>query len=175
MSDTRLRVALFADSYLEVDGVANTTRQYEAYARRNGLPFLLLHGGYEQEKIEQDGAFTRIELPRGRFRFGLDRKHDFDLGFLRHLGRVEEMLLEFAPDVLHITGPSDVGIVGALTAHRLRIPLLASWHTNLHQYAERRAVPLFGFLPTGCKQRLGTQIRQISFRLTARFYQIPRV
>jgi phosphatidylinositol alpha 1,6-mannosyltransferase len=169
-----VRVALCADSYLEVDGVANTMRQYEAYARRNGLPFLLLHGGYVEE-IERDGAFTRVELPRGRFRLALDRKHDFDLGFIRYLGRVEEILRGFAPDVLHITGPSDVGIVGALAAHRLRIPLLASWHTNLHQYAERRALPLLAFLLSGARQKLGARIRQISFRLTARFYRIPRV
>jgi len=175
MRDAPIRVALFADAYLEVDGVANTMRQYEAYARRNGLPFLLFHGGYEQQKILRDGAFSRIELPRGRFRFALDRKPDFDLGFIRHLARVENLLREFAPDVLHITGPSDVGIVGALAAHRLRIPLLASWHTNLHQYAERRALPLFAFLPSSWRERLGTHIRQVSFRLTARFYQIPRV
>jgi phosphatidylinositol alpha 1,6-mannosyltransferase len=175
MRDTTIRVALFADSYLEVDGVANTTRQYEAYARRNDLPFLLIHGGYDREKIVHEGAFIRVELPRGRFRFALDKKHDFDLGFIRHLARVEKILCEFAPDIVHITGPSDVGIAGALAAHRLRIPLLASWHTNLHQYAERRALPLLSFLPAGWKHRLGDGIRRISFRLTARFYQIPRV
>jgi len=175
MRDTAIRVALFADSYLEVDGVANTTRQFEAYARRNDLPFLLLHGGYEKEKIVRKGAFSRVELPRGRFRFALDTKHDFDLGFIRHLARVEEMLREFVPDVVHLTGPSDVGIIGALAAHRLRIPLLASWHTNLHQYAERRALPLLAFLPLGWKRRIGAHIRHISFRLAARFYQIPRV
>jgi len=175
MRDMPIRVALFADSYLEVDGVANTTRQYEAYALRNGLPFLLLHGGYEREKIARQGSFTRVELPRGPFRFALDKKHDFDLGFIRHLGRVEEVLREFAPDIVHITGPSDVGIVGALASHRLHVPLLASWHTNLHQYAERRALPLFACLPASWRERLGAHIRQISFRLTARFYQIPRV
>ena len=175
MTDTPIRVAVFADSYLEVDGVANTVRQFETYARRNNLPFLLLHGGYDQEKIVYEGVFSRVELPRSRFRFALDKKHDFDLGFISHLGKVERILREFAPDVIHITGPSDAGIVGALAAHRLKIPLVASWHTNLHQYAERRAVPLFAFLPSVWKQKLGTKIREICFRLTARFYQIPRV
>ena len=175
MRDQPVRVAFFADSYLEIDGVANTARQFEAYARRCGLPFLMLHGGYEQHKTVRDGVFTRVELPRGRFRFALDRKHDFDLGFIRHLGRVENMLRTFAPDVVHITGPSDVGILGALAAHRLRVPLLASWHTNLHQYAERRALPLLFFLPSNWRKHLGAHIREISFRLTARFYEIPRV
>jgi phosphatidylinositol alpha 1,6-mannosyltransferase len=175
MSDNPIRVAFFSDTYMEVDGVANTARQYEAYARREGLPFFMLHGGYEQEKIVREGKFTRVELPRSRFGFALDRKHEFDLAFLRHLKRVEQLLCEFAPDVLHITGPSDVGMLGALVAHRLHIPLLASWHTNLHQYAERRALPLFFFLPAEWRAQVGTSIRDLSFRLTARFYQIPRV
>src|SRR5262249_25053386 len=107
--------------------------------------------------------------------FALDRKHDFDLAFLRHISRTEQLLREFAPDVIHITGPSDVGILAAIVAHRMQIPLVASWHTNVHQYAERRAMPLFFFLPTKWKKRLGSWIRETSFRLTARFYQIPRV
>lgn len=175
MREKPLRVAFFTDTYMEVDGVANTARQYEAYARRNRFPFLMLHGGYDQEKLVREGNFTRIELPRSRFGFALDRKHDFDLAFVRHLGRTEELLREFGPDVVHITGPSDVGILGALVAHRLHIPLLASWHTNLHQYAERRALPLFFFLPREWRKPTGAWIREMSFRLTARFYQIPRV
>jgi len=169
------RVAYFTDAYLEVDGVANTARQFEAYARRNGVPFLILHGGYEQEKVVQEGALTRVELPRGKLGFALDRKHEFDLAFLRHTSRVLEILAEFKPDVLHITGPSDVGILGAVVAHRLKIPLLASWHTNVHQYAERRALPLLQFLPRIWQKKLGSHIRDLSFRATARFYQIPRV
>jgi len=170
-----IRVAYLTDTYLEVDGVANTARQYEAYARRAGLPFLMLHGGYEQEKIIRDEAFARVELPRSRFGFALDRRHEFDLAFMRHVARAEDLLREFAPDVVHITGPSDVGILGAVVAHRLGIPLVASWHTNVHQYAERRSLPLLFFLPSSWRKRVGAHIRELSFLLTARFYQIPRV
>jgi phosphatidylinositol alpha 1,6-mannosyltransferase len=169
------RVAYFTDTYLEVDGVANTARQFEAYVRRKSLPFLMLYGGYGQEKISRDGELTRVELPRSKFGFALDRKHDFDLAFLRHTSRVMEIVSDFNPDVLHITGPSDVGIMGALVAQRLKIPLVGSWHTNLHQYAEQRALPLLRFLPGGWRRSLGRTIRELSFRATARFYHIPRV
>jgi len=169
------RVAYFSDTYLEVDGVANTARQFEAYARRHELPFLLAHGGYENEKIIRNGLFTRVELPRSRFSFALDRKHDFDLAFLRHISRVEEILSEFRPEVLHVTGPSDVGIIGVLVAHRLKIPLVGSWHTNLHQYAEQRALPFLKFLPDAASENVGSKIRNLSFRIVARFYRIPRV
>lgn len=175
MRDTPLRPAYFTDSYLEVDGVANTARRFEAYARRKGLPFLMVYGGYEREKIEEEGNLLRVEMPRSRFGFAIDQKHDFDLAFLRHLGRVSYLVSEFKPDVIHITGPSDVGILGATIAHQMKIPLVGSWHTNLHQYAERRALLLLKFLPKSWQSYLGGRIRELSFQATARFYHIPRI
>jgi phosphatidylinositol alpha 1,6-mannosyltransferase len=170
-----LRVAYFTDSYLEVDGVANTAKQFEAYVRRKQIPFLMVYGGYETEKVTRDGALTRVELPRSKFGFTLDRRHEFDLAFLRHTTRALQLVDEFQPDVLHITGPSDVGILGALIADRRKIPLLGSWHTNLHQYAERRVLPLLRFLPSRWQQSFARLIGDLSFRATARFYHIPRV
>jgi glycosyltransferase involved in cell wall biosynthesis len=83
--------------------------------------------------------------------------------------------MEFRPDIIHITGPSDIGMLGALLAHRLEIPLAASWHTNLHEYAEQRAMPLLRALPTESGRRIGEHIRKLSLRLLARFYLIPRL
>jgi len=175
MSEQSSRIAYFTDAYLEVDGVANTARQFEAYARRQQLPFLILHGGYDRERIVHEDSITRVELPRSPLGFALDRKHEFDLAFLRHLFRAEDIIREFKPDVLHITGPSDVGILGAIVAHRLNIPLVGSWHTNIHEYAERRSLPLLWFLPKRWRQRLAGNIREWSFLVTGRFYRIPRV
>jgi len=175
MSEHPSRIAYFTDAYLEVDGVANTARQFEAYARRHRLPFLILHGGYDREQIVHDDTITRVELPRSPLGFALDRKHEFDLAFVRHLYRAEEIIREFKPDVLHITGPSDVGILGALVAHRLHIPLVASWHTNVHEYAERRSLPLLWFIPKRWRLELGHKIREWCFLATGRFYKIPRV
>jgi phosphatidylinositol alpha 1,6-mannosyltransferase len=175
MNDKPLRVAYFTDAYLEVDGVANTAKQFEAYVRRKQNPFLMVYGGYEREKVTREGMLTRVELPRSKFGFALDCRHEFDLAFLRHTSRTMELVAEFNPDVLHITGPSDVGILGALIADRMKIPLVGSWHTNLHQYAEQRALPLLRLLPSEWQQSLGRTIREVSFRATARFYHIPRV
>ena len=38
----RLRVAFFSCVYHEVDGVAETSRQFESFARRQQLPFLMV-------------------------------------------------------------------------------------------------------------------------------------
>jgi glycosyltransferase involved in cell wall biosynthesis len=174
MTSSALRVAFFPDSYHEVDGVANTSRQFEAFALRRDLPFLTVHGGAE-DRAQKIGSVSRLTHRRGRFGFALDKKHDFDLAFWRYLTPIENEVREFDPDIIHITGPSDVGQLGVAIAHRLRIPLAASWHTNVHEYAERRAESLVSFLPNGMRSVLGGLIREASLRATLRFYQIAQV
>jgi len=173
-NEQHLRVAFFPDCYHELDGVANTSRQYEAFAIRRGLPFLTVHGG-PCDRVEKAGSVTRMQLGRGPLCFAVDKKHDFDLAFLRHCDRVETAVRAFNPDVVHITGPSDVGILGTLIAHRLRVPLAASWHTNVHQYAEQRAASLLGWLPARIWGPLGESIREASLRATLRYYHIAQI
>lgn len=174
MISSGLRVAFFPDCYHEIDGVANTARQFEAFAVRRELPFLTVHGGAQDEN-QRTGPVSRITHRRGRLGFALDKKHDFDVAFWRYLTPVENAVREFDPDIIHITGPSDVGQLGVAIAHRLRIPLAASWHTNVHQYAEQRAKSLLAFLPEDLNNRLGQTICRASLRATLRFYRIAQV
>jgi phosphatidylinositol alpha 1,6-mannosyltransferase len=174
MINSGLRVAFFPDCYHEIDGVANTVRQFEAFALRHELPVLIVHGGAEEE-TQKIGSVSRITYRRGPLGFALDKKHDFDLAFWRYLTPVENAVREFDPDLIHITGPSDVGQLGVAIAHRLRIPLAASWHTNVHEYAEQRAKSLLCFVPQDLKKRLGAAICRGSLRATLRFYRIAQL
>jgi phosphatidylinositol alpha 1,6-mannosyltransferase len=174
LNEETLRVAFFPDTFHEVDGVANTSRQYRAFAQRRALPFLTVYGGAKDE-VRIEGSGTTVELGRGPVGFAVDKKHHFDLAFCRHYRAAEEAVQRFAPDIVHITGPSDVGILGALLAHRLHIPLAASWHTNLHQYAEERASSLVPWLPQRDRERLGAVIRRGSLLATLRFYKLAQI
>jgi phosphatidylinositol alpha 1,6-mannosyltransferase len=174
MINSGLRVALFPDCYHEIDGVANTVRQFEAFALRRELPLLIVHGGAEDE-LKTIGSVSRITHRRGPLGFALDKRHDFDLAFWRYLTPVENAVRDFDPDLIHITGPSDVGQLGVAIAHRLRIPLAASWHTNVHEYAEQRAKSLLCLLSRELKNRLGSAICRTSLRATLRFYRIAQL
>jgi phosphatidylinositol alpha 1,6-mannosyltransferase len=132
-----MRVAFFTDSFHEINGVAHTSRNLDAFAKRRNYPFLSVHAG-PGTKLEVDGQHRELNLGRTGVSVPLDNGMGFDTLFFRHWKRVLEAVRDFQPDVLHITGPSDVGILGASIAHRLQIPLLASWHTNLHEYAGSR-------------------------------------
>jgi phosphatidylinositol alpha 1,6-mannosyltransferase len=169
-----LRVAFFPDSYNEVDGVANTSRHFEAFARNRNLPFLIVHAGPQNQTLTA-GSVTRAQLRRGPLTFPLDQNHQFDLGWWRHYRDVMNLAREFGPDVVHITGPSDIGMLGALVAHKLGVPLAASWQTNVHQYARWRLSPMLSFLPKGTTDRLLNAVERWSFRAAARFYKIPRL
>jgi len=171
---SQFRTAFFPDSYYEVDGVANTSRQFTAFARRRELPMLVVHAA-EENRDFQDGSVLHLERKRKWPSFYLDKNHDFDLLFWRYYDEIKAKVREFQPDVVHITGPSDLGIMGALLAYQLGVPLAASWHTNIHEYAELRAAKLLRFLPTNWSTALGESIRKGSFAATARFYQIARV
>ena len=163
------RVAFFPDTYDEVDGVANTSRQLEAFARKRELPFLIVCAG-AAESIIRGRSVTRLTYRRSRFGFPLDKSHFFDLAFWRHYQQVEKAIVHFMPDLIHVTGPSDVGQLGVLLARRLQIPLAISWHTNLDQYAERRAAALLPFLPSSWLSGVGSSIRDTSRAALLWFY-----
>lgn len=168
-----IRVALFACAYNEIDGVANTMRYFDAFARKHELPMLNIHGGVEQYD-RQEGSVRRVELRRRWPKFQIDFHHDYDLNLWRYLPEVEKTVRDFRPDLVHVTGPSDIGQMGLLMAHRLRVPVAASWHTNVHEYAERRLIPVPG-LPRAWKNALGRRVRESSLRLIGRFYRVARV
>jgi len=107
-----------------------------ATANRLGVPFFVVCAG------EPDPASGRLQLPRGRAAFAVERDLFYDPLFYRHRAEAEARIREFAPDVIHVTGPSDVGTIGVVLAKSLKIPLVASWHTNLHEYAGER-LPAF--------------------------------
>src|SRR4051794_37901994 len=58
------RVAFFSDSFHEINGVALTSPQFEAFARSRQLPFFSVHAG-TATGIDNDGSVTVYDLQRG--------------------------------------------------------------------------------------------------------------
>lgn len=175
MSSAPPRVAYFPDSFYEINGVAHTSRHFEAYIRRRNLPFLSIRAGDRRPRLLTEGQLTTLELPRGPLSFGLEKDLSFDIGFFRHLPLVARTLRRFRPDIIHITGPSDFGIMGVLLAHHYRLPIAAAWHTNVHEYAARRAEWMLRRLPKDTAPAVAHSIEGASFFLSAQFYSIARV
>ena len=168
------RVAYFPDSFHEVNGVAHTSRNFEAFARRRNLPFLCVRAGDRAQAMLEDGNVWTLELPRGCLSFALEKDLRFDPAFLRHIPLIGEVLERFRPDLIHITGPSEVGMLGAMLAEEMDLPLAASWHTNVHEYLARRSDWFFKLLP---RQSMvtGQTIEDLTLVAAARFYSAAQV
>ena len=168
------RVAYFPDSFLEVNGVAMTSKRLIGYAQKNGYPFLCIHAGKKSEAYEED-TIRYLSLKRSPVAFRMDEDLAYDPLFQRHTGRVLKELIDFEPDIIHITGLNDVSIVGAYLAWKLQMPLLGSWHTNLHEFAARRLMKIFGFLPTSTVQKMTGLAERKIMDGAVLYYKMPKV
>jgi glycosyltransferase involved in cell wall biosynthesis len=165
------RVAYFPDSFHEVNGVAHTSRHFEAFARRRNLPFLCVRAGNRPQALIEDGNVWTLELPRSFLSFPLEKDLRLDPAFLRHLPLIGEVLKRFRPDLIHVTGPSELGLIGAYLAGRLHVPLAASWHTNVHEYAARRAGWFLRLLPKRHSAAAAQKIENRALAIAAWFYR----
>jgi glycosyltransferase involved in cell wall biosynthesis len=168
-------VAYFPDSFHEVNGVAHTSRHFEAFARRRNLPFLCIRAGDRTEAVMKEGSVWSLELPRGFLSFALEKDLRFDPAFLRHIPLIGEVLERFRPDLIHITGPSEVGMLGAGLAHHFGLPLAASWHTNVHEYAARRSEWFLRILPKRHSLQTEQKIEDLTMAAAAMFYSAAGV
>ena len=169
-----LRVAYFPDSFLEVDGVAMTSNKLVKFARERELPFLCIHAGPKNE-IRDDGSIRFVTLKRSPLSIPLDHSLRYDPFFQRHIEKVRRAMVDFKPDVVHITGPNDVSIMGAWMAWKLDIALVGSWHTNIHEYAARRLRKSLWFMPQKMRWEF-TKFIERQIRTGAKlYYTMPQV
>jgi glycosyltransferase involved in cell wall biosynthesis len=169
------RVAYFPDSFHEVNGVAHTSRNFVAYAQRRGLPFLCVRAGTREISFEQVGELRTLELRRSRGSVRMEKDLEFDTLFWRHGEAIRQELERFRADVIHITGPSELGIFGAYFAWGMGVPLAASWHTNLHEYAAKRMAWLTGRMAEGRGAAIEGGVETGALWTMSQFYKMARV
>ena len=167
------RVAFLTDSYHEVNGVALTSRRFQEYAVKKDRPFLCVRAG-DSTRCGKEGGIETLDLKRGPISFGIDRRQRHDLALWRYRDLLRRTFCSFKPDIVHITGPSDIGQLGALVAHLMRIPLVASWHTDLHKYAAYRLRKSLSLIPRNLSRAIGDLAERRCLDALVRFYQIPR-
>ena len=61
--------------------------------------------------------------------------------------------------------------MGIILAARLRKPLAVSWHTNVHEFAGRRAGKILGWLPAGLCAGIAQFVERFVLGCVCRFYR----
>jgi glycosyltransferase involved in cell wall biosynthesis len=124
-----LRVAVVASSYNYIrDGVALTLNRLVAYLERQGVEVLVFAPVGKLPAFTHAGTVVPVPSvslparPEYRLAFGLQ-------------GQAAERLRAFAPDIIHIAlAPDLLGYSALMVAQRLRIPVVASYHTRFETY-----------------------------------------
>ena len=135
------RVAFFTDSYHEANGIATTSRKLAEFARQRNYPMLIVACG-DKKRFVTNGSLSHVELSRSRATIAVEHDFGFDPLLWRERNFVRRVLREFQPNLIHITSPGDIGLLGFYLSRSTPIPFVASWHTNLHEFASRRLVRL---------------------------------
>ncbi len=168
------RVALFTDCFHDVNGVALTCRELQAFAERRRFPLLSVRAG-KSAGAGKRGSVLELELERSQFALPVDAGLEFDVLLTRHLVLARRAAAAFGAELIHITSPGDFGILGALIAHQLNLPLVASWHTNLHEFAARRLERMLSRAPESWRRRAGACAEQFVLDRALWFYGLPRL
>ena len=163
-------VAFFTDSFHEANGVALTSRQFDEFAHSRDYPFFSVHAG-PANRHDKDGNYEQFEIVNSRATLRLEHDLFFDLRFMRHRRAIVRALREFRPDLIHITGPGHFGLLGVLAAHDLGVPLVASWHTNVHEFGGRRLHQMMRHWPAWMRRRMPAFAERKSLDIAVWFYR----
>jgi len=133
-----VRVTNFTDTYLpRRDGVITSIRTLvralaeEGHATQTVVP-------RHPEQPAEEGLLRLRAVPCGRADLRLSP-------WLLRGAAADRTLAEVAahrPDVIHVHTPGPVGLLGVLAARRLGLPLVQTYHTDLHAYAEVYPFPV---------------------------------
>ncbi|MGH3739624.1 MAG: glycosyltransferase, partial [Micromonosporaceae bacterium] len=131
--DRPLRIAHFTDTYLpRRDGVISSLRTLTGALRDAGHDTLTVVPRH-REQPDEPGVLRLRSLPCG--------VADLRLASwprTRHLAG----LADWAPDLVHVHTPGPVGLLGVFAARRLGLPLVHTYHTDLHAYVDAYRVPV---------------------------------
>lgn len=151
-----------------------TCRRLVDFAKANEEQMLVVHAD-KAERSWTDGSVQYRTFKRSPLSFKLDEELAYDPLFQRHTNKVLRALMDFRPDVIHITGLNDIGIIGAYLAWKLQIPLIGSWHTNLHEFAAERLRRVLRFLPKNMVKGIADFAERKILDGAVLYYKMPKV
>jgi phosphatidylinositol alpha 1,6-mannosyltransferase len=124
-----MRVALVTESFLpQVNGVTNSVCRILEHLASHGHEAIVIAPGPGPQEY---AGFPVVAVPG----VGLPGYREFRLGLPTR--RVERILREFAPDVVHLASPIALGAAGARAARRIGVPCIAVFQTDVAGFARQ--------------------------------------
>ena len=123
-----MKIAVFTDTfYPQVNGVVNAIRNYDKMLTGLGHTITVFTSGKKPDVTTLDGAEVRryrafTFLPYPEFEYSVDVVHPVTAA------------VKFRPDIVHAHTPFLMGYCAWMTARRLGLPLVGTFHTPIDEY-----------------------------------------
>jgi glycosyltransferase involved in cell wall biosynthesis len=137
-----MRIVYFTETFLpKIDGIVVTLMHLLEYLEKRGHKSIMFapKGDVKTYASTQVVHKLSIRLPfYPEMRIALP------------IARVEKDVIEFKPDIIHLVNPTSLGLAGLRVASKHKIPVVASYHTDLPGFAKRwrlgfLAGPIYGY------------------------------
>jgi glycosyltransferase involved in cell wall biosynthesis len=136
LPERKERLAIFSDSLDQVDGVSQSCKRFVEQAKRAGRDVLVPYcgdnepiGGVARDYCEAATGASFVRLPRAaKLTAPLYQSYTFYLPSL--VGALEWMWREQITHV-ELATPGPMGLVGLIAAKLLKLPVTASYHTEV--------------------------------------------
>lgn len=144
------RIALFTDTFWEVNGAAHTLRKIAEVCEQQKIS-LDVYTYAESHEVFERGS-VRILCFDHRFSNNYYEKLRFELIPDFRIGdRWRRRMHQTPYTAVHLATPGSMGIAGRILAHRHRIPMLGTYHTHLADYVALRSFqPVRGLMRKAC-------------------------
>jgi phosphatidylinositol alpha 1,6-mannosyltransferase len=130
-----MRIALITETFLpKIDGITVTVCRFLDFLAEQDCETLLLAPAGGPAKYARTPVIGMRGYPMPRYP---------ELKIVPPLANAFSPLRQFKPDIIHLVSPASLGLSGLVAARVMRVPIVASYHTDIPGYADRWGV---GFL-----------------------------
>lgn len=141
-----MRIGLFTDTYRpSINGIVFVVESLKKHLEAEGhvvyvfCPARSIRPSKHAEMLDEDEHIIRFPSVKGAFYDDYDTSIFFP-------PRVQNQIKELDLDIVHFFTPSQIGLIGAYSAIRSDIPLVAQHCTDLYEYVEHYPTVLPGLL-----------------------------
>lgn len=134
-----MKIAIFSESFFpRVNGVANSVLRVSRFLQANDHEVLIVAPGFPAS-VNSDIDINRLNVKRIRH-ISLPKVADFEVG-ASSVAKLENILRDFNPDVVHLASPFALGMQGCRAARNLGIPVVAVYQTDVSGFASFYGLP----------------------------------
>ncbi|WP_289413033.1 glycosyltransferase [Sulfurovum zhangzhouensis] len=146
-----IRILLFTDTLCDVNGVSRFIQDISKLAHQKELAFYVVTS---TAKICPD--LSNVQIIKPLFRTKMPFYPELDL-VLPSYKRLKSITEEIDPDVVHISTPGFVGLMGRRIAQKKSIPMLGTYHTDFPAFAYKN-------MPYKIVKHIGNKVMEYFYR-----------